>query len=302
MSNELPVRHAVMLLVVVVIAWGLNWPVTKLVVQSIPPLWTTAIRCWIAFFALFILLWMGKNLIIPSRDDVPVVLSLALLHMVAFSTLVAAGLQFVPASKAIVLGYTTPLWVAVGAPLFLGESVSKRQAAGVAVGLLGLIVIFSPQSMDWTDREAVYGSMLVLLASVCWAASILYVRAHQWIATPFQLLLWQLLVAAIVLSTVALTVEGLPRVDWSGHLILLLLYGGLIGTALAYWAMSMVNRSLPALTTSIGVMATPLIGIASAAIFLGETIDRWLFLAATLIVAGIATCTLTKARASQSDR
>lgn len=302
MTIELPARQAVMLLVVVVIAWGLNWPVTKQVVQYVPPLWTTAIRCWIAFVALFILLWMGKNLIIPSRGDVPVVLSLALLHMVAFSTLVAAGLQFVPASKAIVLGYTTPLWVVIGAPLFLGESVSRRQAAGVGVGLLGLIVMFNPQSMNWTDHQAIYGNGLVMLASVCWAASILYVRAHHWIATPFQLLLWQLLVAATVLSTIALTVEGWPRVDWNRNLVLMLLYGGLVGTALAYWAMSMVNRALPALTTSIGVMATPLVGIASAAMFLGENIDLWLIVAATLIVAGIATCTLAKARVSQSDR
>lgn len=241
----------------------------------------------------------GKNLIIPSRGDVPVVLSVALLHMVAFSTLVAAGLQFVPASKAIVLGYSTPLWVAIGAPIFLGEKNGRGKTFGVAVGLLGLTIIFNPQSLDWSDIQVVYGSGLVLLAAVCWAANILYVRSHQWISTPFQLLLWQALIAAIVLSAAALTVEGWPNIIWTSRLVLLLFFGGVVGTALAYWAMSMVNRCLPALTTSLGVMATPLVGIASAAIILGERIDLWLISGAVFVVGGVATSALAEARLSR---
>ena len=58
----------------------------------------------------------------PTRGDLPVVFCTAILHLVAFSALVAAGLQFVPAGRAIVLGYTTPLWVAIGAAMFLSEA------------------------------------------------------------------------------------------------------------------------------------------------------------------------------------
>ena len=57
----------------------------------------------------------------------------------------------------------------------------------------------------------------------------------------------------------------------------------------------MINRSLPALTTSLGILATPLVGIASAALWLGERIDVWLMLAAGLIIGGIAIGTLSEA-------
>lgn len=77
--------------------------------------------------------------------------------------------------------------------------------------------------------------------------------------------------------------------------MLLFLYSGFIGTALAYWAMSMVNKSLPALTTSLGTTATPIIGIVSAALLLGEPVDLSLALAAALIVGGIALSTLADA-------
>jgi len=52
--------------------------------------------------------------------------------------------------------------------------------------------------------------------------------------------------------------------------------------------MTMVNRSLPAVTTSLWLLATPLLGIFSAAAILGEPLELSLFVAMTLIIGGIA--------------
>lgn len=288
MTPDLSPRASLILFAIVIVAWGGNWSVTQVIVESVPPLWTTAFRCWIAVAALLPTLWLSGNLVPPPREDAPVVLSISLLHMVAFSTLAAAGQQFVPASKAIVLGYTTPVWVAVAAPYFLGERLTRWTAAGVAVSLCGLLLIFQPGSFNWTDRSTVLGCGLIMLASACWAANIVFVRSHRWVATPFQLLFWQALVAAIVLSILAWLFEGRPSFVWTYELTLLFMYGGLIGTVLAYWAMSVVNQRLPAIATSLGVLATPLVGIACARFTLGEQVDVSLVIAAALIVGGVA--------------
>jgi drug/metabolite transporter (DMT)-like permease len=160
------------------------------------------------------------------------------------------------------------------------------------LGLAGLAVIMNPSSIDWTNIKVVLGAGMVILAAICWAANIIYLRSHRWIASPLQLLIWQVLVATVVLSIAAAITDGLPHVTWSWRLVLLFLYSGLIGTALAYWAMSMVNKSISALTTSLGTTATPIVGIASAAILLGEPIDISLAVAAALIAAGIGLATL----------
>ncbi|OKO88633.1 transporter [Bradyrhizobium sp. NAS80.1] len=290
--NSLSPRAAVGLFLIVVLAWGVNWSVTKQLVQFVPPLWTAAIRSWIALAGLAVILGLSNNLVIPERRDIPVVLSVALLHMTLFSTLVAAGLRFLPASKGVVLGYTTPLWVAIAAPLLGKDMLTAPKLAGALLGLIGLAVILNPASVDWTNASVLLGAGMVILAAICWAANIIYIRAHRWIASPLQLLIWQVLVATIVLSVSATITDGLPHVEWSWRLALLFLYSGLIGTALAYWAMSMVNKSISALTTSLGTTATPLVGIASAAILLGEPIDISLAVAAGLIVAGIGLATL----------
>jgi drug/metabolite transporter (DMT)-like permease len=300
MTDRLSPRHAAALLAIVVLAWGTNWPVTKLIIRDIPPLWSTAIRCWIAAAALGPLLWTQGSFIIPKRGDIPVVLCTSLPHMVGFSALVAAGLQFVPAGRAIVLGYTTPIWVAVGARIFLSETITKKRAAGIVTGFAGLAVIFYPGSLGWGDRDALLGSSLIILAAFCWSANIVYVRAHKWISSPFQLVFWQVLLAALVLSTMALMTEGAPSIGWSIRLSALLLYSGVVCTALAHWAMSAVNRSLPAITTSLGVLATPVLGIASAGTILHEAIEPSLLLAMTLIVGGIALGTVTDRQVAQA--
>jgi drug/metabolite transporter (DMT)-like permease len=197
-----------------------------------------------------------------------------------------------------VLGYTTPLWVAPGARLFLGEPISAWQVVGIVVGLGGLALMFNPLAFDWGDHNAVLGNGLILLGAFCWAASILHVRAHRWVSTPFQLVFWEVLLATALLAGLALHFEGLPDIAWSFGLAWLFLYGGVCGVALAYWAMAMVNRSLPAVTTSLGVLATPVVGMLASVIALGEPLSLPLVCAMALIAAGIAVGTLGHERAA----
>jgi drug/metabolite transporter (DMT)-like permease len=292
MDDDLPRQKALLLFAIVVLAWGVNWAVTKALVQSISPLWTSAIRSGIATVALLIFQLLRGQLIVPRRGDVPVIVAISMLHMVAFATLIAFGLQLAPVGRSIVLGYTTPLWVGPGAWLFLREPMTKSRLAGIALGLLGLVVMFNPLGFDWGNRDALMGDGLVLLAAFFWAANILYVRAHKWISTPSQLMFWQTLLATVVLSILAVALNVPPHVDWNARLISLFLYAGVVGVALAYWAMAVVNRSLPAVTTSLGILATPVVGLVISAIAFGEPISLSLVAAMAMILGGIALGTL----------
>lgn len=285
---------ALTLFVVVIFAWGLNWPVTKLIVAEVTPLWTVAIRTGIACAVLFVVLKLSRQFIVPARGDVPVIIAIGFFHMVAFSALMAAGLKYVPAGRSVVLGYTTPLWVTPGAWLLLGERLPARRLLGIAIGLCGLLLLFNPAGFDWSDRQALFGNGLLLLSALSWSVSILYVRAHRWIATPFQLTFWQTLLATLVLAVLALLFEPLPAPHWSAPLVLAFAYNVLIGTVLGFWAMAVVNRSVPATTTALGILGTPIVGIAGSALALGETIDLTLIFATALILAGVAVGTTSR--------
>lgn len=288
MKAELRTRDAAFLLAVVAFSWGTSWPVTKLLLHYLPPLWTTAARYALAAVVLFAVSGLRGRLIVPRGSDMPVVLNITLLHMVGFTALSNIGLQFVPVGRSVVLAYTTPVWVMIGARLFLGEALTPARLAGVASGVSGLVVLFASSSFVWSDHQALLGNGLVLLAAFCWAASILHVRAHKWTATPFELLPWLVLLATIVLVPLALLFEGVPRVAWDWRFAVLLIYSAVVGVILPYWATVVVNRSLPAVVTSLGLLGVPLIGVASSAIGLGEAVSASLVTGMVLIVGGIA--------------
>ena len=289
-------RVALSLFAVVAVAWGLNWVVTKALVQSVSPLWTTTLRSAIATVALFAVLLARGQLVVPRRGDLPVIFTVAVLHMGAFSVLVCFALQIVPVGRSIVLGYTTPLWVAPAAWLLLGEKVSAQRLAGIALGLAGIAIMFNPLAFDWSNRSALIGNGLLLIGALCWAANIVYVRSHVWISSPFQLVFWQALLATVLLAAISLGHDGVPHIVWTGDLVGGFLFAGVIGTALAHWAMVLINRSLPATVTSLGLLATPVMGVAASALLLGEAASLSLLAAMAMILGGIGLGTVAFGR------
>jgi drug/metabolite transporter (DMT)-like permease len=281
-------RQGALFLLTTVVAWGLTWPVNKLVVMTVPPLWAVALRTIIASATLFVLALVVRRLIIPPREDLPVLLSITLCHMVGFTVLTSFGLVVVPAGRSVVLAYTTPLWVTPGAALFLGERLTARRAIGVLVGLVGLAALFNPFAFDWTSREAVLGNASILAGALLWAGSILHTRGHRWRSTPFELLPWQLLLATAILVPVSLVFEGVPQWAWTPALVGLVLYGGLPGTGLPYWSVAMATRRLPAFTVSLGLLATPVISVIISTLWLREPLTASLVVAIVLILGGIA--------------
>lgn len=281
-------RQGVLALIIVVLAWGLTWPVNKVVLASLPPIWAVSLRSAIATVALFALQAAGGRLALPPRGDLPVLISITLLHMVGFNLLASWALGLVPTGRTVVLAYTTPLWVTPASALLLREPLTARRVIGVVVGLAGLVSLFNPLTFDWSDRRVVLGNLAILLGALLWAASIVHIRAHRWISTPFVLIPWETLLTTILLTPLALATTPLPHVDWSPPFVLMLLYLGIVGTAVAYWAAAMASRHLPAVTTSLGLLATPVVSVITAALWLGEPVTPSLVIAIVLVLGGVA--------------
>lgn len=287
-TSTLSSRQAILLLGLVVIIWGTTWPVNKAILQYMTPFWATAVRSAVGTIVLLLICLARGRLKLPARGDLPVVCSLALLHMTAYSILGNLGMQHVGAGRSVVLAYTTPLWVAPGALLFLGEQFTLRRGLGCLLGLGGLLLIFNPLAFDWSNQPVVLGNGMILLGALCWAGSILYMRGHRWVGQPFDVLFWQSLLATGVMLPLAWAVEGPLQFVPNPALLTELLYSGAFGIAIAYWAINKVNHALPAMTTSLGLLGVPVFGIACSALALGEPLEPSLVGAMTLIVAGIA--------------
>lgn len=281
-------RPAIALLVLLVLIWGVNWIIAKMSLAYVSPIWVTALRLLPACALFFVLCLVTRRLRMPVKADLPVIFSIGLLHMVGFSVLVSVGLQYLPAGKSIVLAYTSPLWVVPAAWFFLREPLTVRRLVGLLIGLSGVVWIMQPGQMDWSDSNVVIGHAFILTGALSWAISIVYGRAHKWVTPPFSLLPWQMLVGGVVQLILALVLEGLPHIEWTLELVLLIGFNCLIGNGLAYWIMNLVSRDLPAGMVSMGLLGVPVIGMLCASLFLGETLGLPLVLSAVLIIVGIA--------------
>lgn len=83
--------------VCLVLIWGLNWPIMKMVVQLMPPIWFVVVRLALGALCLFGFLLATGRLARPTKQDWPVIWSVAILQMGLFMILTTIGLQFIPA-------------------------------------------------------------------------------------------------------------------------------------------------------------------------------------------------------------
>jgi drug/metabolite transporter (DMT)-like permease len=292
-------KGAYLLLAAVILLWGTNWPVMKIGLQSITPFWFAVARMSMGAATLFAVLAATGRFRLPSRADLPVVVTVAVLQMATFLSLVNLALLTVDAGRSAILAYTTPLWVTPVAVFLLGERLNARKGAGLILGLTGVAVLFNPLGFDWSNPDVVAGNAFLMLAALGWAVAILHTRRHSWTASPLQLAPWQMLGALPVLLVLALAFEGDAQIAWSGELVAILLFNGPVATAFCFWAVVTVQRSLPAISTSLGLLGVPTAGVILSALLLGETLSLTRVGGLALIVGGMALVNLADLRASR---
>lgn len=266
-------RSAFVLLALVIAIWGVNWPVIKVGLESIPPFTFAALRVVLGAITMFAVLAVRGELAWPKRSDASLLISVGLGQIGAFLVFINLGLQYVPAGRSAILAYTTPIWVVPGAVVLLGERLGARTAAGCLLGLVGIGALFNPWDFDWRSSDALLGNAYLLLAALAWAAAILHVKAHQWETAPLALTPWQLLAAAVPLVALALAFEPDASVPLDRTTLWVLAFNGPLATAFAIWAWLSVNRTLPAITSALGSLGVPVVGLGISVLTLGEQID-----------------------------
>ncbi len=298
MSAEPTPRQAAFLLVAVIVLWGANWPVMKVGLESIPPLWFAAARVLLGAICLFALLAAAGRIRLPGRADLPVVMSMAVFQIALFLALVTIGLQYVDAGRAAILAYTTPLWVVPIARVTLGERPRRFETGALLLGLAGIGVLFNPQGFDLSDSRALTGNAMLLAAALSWAVSIVHIRRHTWHMSPLQLMPWQMLIGGGALAVGAMATESVSDIRWSADLALVMAYNGPVASAFCFWAYVTVARRLPAITTALASLGVPVIGVLSSAIALGEPLSVTRVGGLLLITASVALLSLPRRTAN----
>lgn len=296
MTDNANKTKGIILLVVAIILWGCNWPVMKAGLSHITPLWFSTLRFSSSALVLFLLQFVTGKIRIPGRSEFPIIISVGVLQMMAFTALGCIAMSFLPAGKSAVLAYTTPLWVVPASVIFLREKLTTLQLSGACTGFIGILVLFNPLATDWHDMTQLVANGLLLLASLCWAICILHLRRNRSRLNAFELAPWQMLLASLLLLPLTWVFEGGWSGDNSGALLAITLFVGPVATAFCFCAVNAASAWLSSVTLSSMMLFVPITGLIVSVITLHEDLPLSLLAGSLLIALGIAIMTRKKAR------
>jgi drug/metabolite transporter (DMT)-like permease len=263
-----PARSAAVALALLSLIWGYNWVIMKLALRDAGILDFAALRTVLGALSLFALLAILRRPL-GTRHVGPLLL-LGLLQTSGFMGLTLWALASGGVGKTAVLVYTMPFWVLLLAWPLLHERIRGVEWVAVTGAFAGLIFLLEP----WSLAGSRTSQLLAVVAGVFWAASTLVAKQlRRRIAIDLlSLTAWQMLFGALPLLVLAVALPG-PPIHWSGYFIGALVYNVLFGSVAAWLLWLYALNHLPAGTASLGTLATPAVGVLSAALQLGERPD-----------------------------
>jgi drug/metabolite transporter (DMT)-like permease len=280
-------RLAIVMMVVLCTIWGLQQAAIKVANAGISPLWQAGLRSLGA--TLLVLAWARlRGVRLSEADGTLAPGLLAGLLFAAEFALIFGALQYTTASRGVIFLYTAPFMVALGAVWLLPhEHMRRAQWAGMALAFAGVLALFG-ESLLRPAGEAWIGDLMMLLAAVAWAATTLTVKVTRLArASAEKTLLYQLAVSALALLPLSLAF-GEPGVFASTTAVWTsLTFQIVIVAAASYLAWFWLISQYPATRLSSFSFLTPVMGVLAGALLLDETLTPAIYLALTLVGAGI---------------
>lgn len=285
-------RAGLVLLALLSLGWGFNWPVMKAVITEIPRLIFRGDCILLASIGLFGIAWLsGQSLRVPAGRW-PQLLSLAICNIVGWNVFMIYGLSLLPSGRAAILGYTMPVWSALLSVWLLHEPLTSRRVAGLALGMGGMGLLIGAEFEKLGSAPT--GVMLMLLAAIFWAGGLVIYKRDPPPMPISSLTAWQALIGGL---PIAIAGHAMESVEW-GQISFWpwfgFWYNVFIALLFCYWAWNKLVQMVPAAVSSLGSLIVPVIGVFSGIVFLGE-VPHWQdFAALVLVLAAIATVLLPK--------
>lgn len=264
---------------------GFNQVVVKVTNAGISPVFAAGLRSVLALVVVAIWLRLRHRRLGITRESLPGVLALGLLFSVEFMALFVA-IDLTTVSRASILLYSMPIWLALAAHLLLpGERLSGQRALGLLLAMAGVAwTLYDPTSRSAGDWR---GEVLALLAALCWAGIALTLRLSRAseLSAEAQLVA-QLAVSAVLLCALAPLFGPLLRTPGAVAAAGLAFQGVLVvGLGFLFWLFLM--KRYRASDVAAFSFLSPVLSVACGWLFLGEPIGVGFAGALVLVALGI---------------
>lgn len=279
------------LLVLLTVFWGFNWPVMKLGVAELPPLYFRTI----CLAGGLVVIWgWARAMRVPMRVPAgawPLVLKLAIPNMIVWHLLAIVAIKMLPSGRAAILGYTMPVWAVIIGLMAFNEKPLARQWWGVLAATIGILLLLSAEFTALAGSPL--GTALMLIAAAAWGYGTNLMRRHLTDMPIIALTFWMLAITVVVMLAASIVLE-LPQwrapnaTEWAS-----IVYNMVLAVAFCHVVWSMLARKLPPAASGLSVMMIPVLGVFSGIWLLGEQPSWRDYAALALIVVALSTVFLS---------
>ncbi|TKU92706.1 O-acetylserine/cysteine exporter [Citrobacter sp. wls620] len=276
-----------LLALLVVVVWGLNFVVIKVGLHNMPPLMLAGLRfLLVAFPAIFFV----------ARPKIPLSLLLGYGLTISFGqfAFLFSAIKFgMPAGLAsLVLQAQAFFTIILGAFAF-GERLQGKQRVGIALAIFGVLVLIEASLNG--QHVGMLGFMLTLAAALSWASGNIFnkkIMQHTSRPAVMSLVVWSALIpvvpfflASILFDGPTQIIQSLVTIDMTT--ILSLVYLAFVATIVGYGIWGALLGRYETWRVAPLSLLVPVVGLASAAVLLDETLTGLQLLGALLIMAGL---------------
>jgi drug/metabolite transporter (DMT)-like permease len=286
-------RRALILLVVLTLVWGTNWPLFPLAVREVS-VWTfRSIALSVAGAALLLFArWRGMPLHIARRHW-PTIASATFFYLVVWNIASTYSAILIASGQSAVLGFTMPLWAALFGWVFLGQRLVGRMRLAIALGAVAVGLLMWQSASAY--RQAPLGFGLGLLAGIGWAIGTLILKRRPVDVPATVLTGWQLLITAVPI-TIAAWLLGDHR--WfvpSAGSVAVIAYIALVPMCVGNVCWFAIVGLLPTQVAGLSAILVPVVAMISGAIVHGEPLGptQWAAMACCAAALRLATTTTT---------
>lgn len=281
--------EGILLLIGLTIGWGINWPIMKFIISEVPPLSFRGFCLMLGGLGVLVLARAsGLSLSMP-KGYVKKIIWVCIFNIIAWNVLATYGLRMLPAGRSALLGYTMPIWTVLLSVFALSDKFTLRVGIALLLGTGGVLALMSESLLNWFsgpfNRDLFVGAAFMIAAAWSWAAGTVMLKRWQIPINTVVLTGWLLLLASIPVSIAAFFIDGVPQKMPSTLVLWGVFYNVVIAFMFCYWAWVRLVGLVPVSVSSLSSLITPLVGVISGILLLGEK-PGWPEYTATLLILG----------------
>lgn len=281
----------------VYVFWGSTYLGIDIAVQSIPPALMCALRFSIAgVLMLAVCAWTGRKIWYTPRQIARAGIVGVLLLVGGNLTLSYAELHVSTGLAALIIAIT-PLWFLVLDSMLLGHhTISGRGKAGLALGVVGLLVLFYPELMSSSalGRKELWASISLLGGSFSWALGSVLSKRWQSGMDSFSATGWQVTAAAVANLLFAIAAGDFSHVVWTTRGIGAVAYLVVCGSWIGYTAYIWLLEHVPTSKVSTYAYVNPVVAVFLGWLVLHERVTGFILAGSAVVVLSVILVTSAK--------